>query len=774
MAKNNLAKSTEPSENKSKKSKSEKTSFSILTKLTTLFLIIFIFPMGFLLYLGYMTNEGLTTIKTGTENTAKTTDESYNKTVTNIEGATKLQAVEKIYSLAGHIELIFESKADELEDPDDISTDPTLLKIIRSRKIGAAGYVCIVDPKNDNIVLHRTVDSDELISEELPNLWKMIEKEEYLKLLADLERTEERKSKGLGGVGLANRRLSRTHVFEIKNKKGGIDKEFWIITPLAGTPYSLAGTTSLASLVQTILAEVSTALDAVNKNVSIVEKKSETIKKSYQKNLIIISIIGLIVLVLIYIYIRGSFINPIRYLTKTAEKIKEGNLEIRTNVKTRDELQIFGESFNSMLDRISKQIETLGEIESASKNISSSMNHSKMLQFGIDSIRDLVTTTTSVIYLLDKEKNILKSAAISGDEKFHVTKLDLDQGFLSTILSECKTFSVDDLENDTTISSLDKGIFKCKSLLCVPIQDKAEVVGLIVLTEHDKIHSFSQEETYTVETLSTSISIQLKNIGLLAEVADKARMDQELKTAQAVQTALFPDKSPDFDRLDIHGFFKSASETGGDWYGFITEKSKYQFILIGDVTGHGTPAALVVAAVRGACIAIEENIKELDIHMTSADILKKLNKVVYMTGVNKWVMTFFIGCFNQETSEFVYANAGHNMPMIAKMDEKKGKVKVSSLTATGYRLGYDPDSTFEMQTTTFNKGDLILFYTDGLIECTNPQRQEYGKRNVRKQLAKLYYGNSETARNEIRDEAFKFFDNFPMDDDVTFLTAKVI
>ena len=85
-----------------------------------------------------------------------------------------------------------------------------------------------------------------------------------------------------------------------------------------------------------------------------------------------------------------------------------------------------------------------------------------------------------------------------------------------------------------------------------------------------------------------------------------ARMEEELKTAAAVQNSLFPDEIPQSETYQLASFFESASETGGDWYGFITRAKDSLFILIGDVTGHGTPAALVTATASATCRMLED------------------------------------------------------------------------------------------------------------------------------------------------------------------------
>ena len=504
---------------------------------------------------------------------------------------------------------------------------------------------------------------------------------------------------------------------------------------------------------------------------------STQIADQFKKIGIVIFVISLfaliIVAVLIYMLINTLILNRIHKVCNIMEKVSEGDLSLKILHNNQDEMDELCESFNIMLNRIAKQIETLGEMESASKNISSSMNHSKMLKFGIDSIRDLINTSIGVIYLIDNEKNTIKTIATSGNKKYYIPNLYYNEGLLSNIVKECKTNSIDDFNNDSNISSSDKQMFKCKSLLCVPLLDKSVVVGFMVLMENDEIHKFSLEEIYIAETLSTSISIQLKNIGLLAEVADKARMDLELKTAKAVQRALFPNENPELKSLEIATFFRSATETGGDWYGFITKDSRYHYVLIGDVTGHGAPAALVTAAVRGSCLTIESLIKYYNLgNLEPNEILEYINRTVYMTGKQKWVMTFFIGRFDLQTGEFLYSNAAHNFPMLLQ-SKTKPKPKVISLGHPGARLGFNIKSKFKQERKKLEQDDVVLFYTDGLIECENHNGKQYGKRMIKNILMKNYSDTAENIKNMIIHDALNFTEGYPINDDVSVIVLKV-
>lgn len=285
----------------------------------------------------------------------------------------------------------------------------------------------------------------------------------------------------------------------------------------------------------------------------------------------------------------------------------------------------------------------------------------------------------------------------------------------------------------------------------------------------EKVNVKSKDE---VSVLANSINdMSDKIIELLKETAEKARMDQELRTAQLVQKSLFPDQDPDLEGLDVSGYFISASETGGDWYGYITIDKSYHYIMIGDVTGHGTATALVTAQVHSACSMIKKFKDEYaETKISPKIILDQLNDIVLKAGREQYAMTFFVARFNINTKELVYSNGGHNFPLYYSAETKK----LCALVCSGPRLGYRIESTYVESSCILKSGDAILFYTDGLVECRNSKNVYYGKKRMRD----LFVKNLDRPASKIRESLIKdfmsFFEEQPREDDITFVVVKVL
>ena len=191
---------------------------------------------------------------------------------------------------------------------------------------------------------------------------------------------------------------------------------------------------------------------------------------------------------------------------------------------------------------------------------------------------------------------------------------------------------------------------------------------------------------------------------LLSETAEKARMESELKTAQVVQSTLFPTGDLVHSDLEIRGFYQSASECGGDWW-FYSEVGSKVYFWIGDATGHGVPAALVTSAAKSAA-GILEKFPDLPLDR----VMELFNSAIYGTSHGTVMMTFFLGCFDRDSMQFEYCNASHDPPFLMRPQEGK-KLKKKDLTPLmekiGKRLGETPDSQYEKVSIDLSPGDRI-------------------------------------------------------------------
>lgn len=210
---------------------------------------------------------------------------------------------------------------------------------------------------------------------------------------------------------------------------------------------------------------------------------------------------------------------------------------------------------------------------------------------------------------------------------------------------------------------------------------------------------------------------------LMGETAEKARMESELKTAQTVQETLFPPTTAEIEGFKIAGYYEPASECGGDWWHYCQIENRI-FLWIGDATGHGAPAALITSAAKSAATIIER------LNVDPAQALDLLNRAIYDVSKGRIMMTFFLGCFDLTTHEFTYTNASHEAPFLIKVSDqplkKKDLIPLNEVNSP--RLGQDRETRYEQTKIKLDKGDRILFYTDGIPDIQDPSLNAWGER----------------------------------------------
>jgi sigma-B regulation protein RsbU (phosphoserine phosphatase) len=255
---------------------------------------------------------------------------------------------------------------------------------------------------------------------------------------------------------------------------------------------------------------------------------------------------------------------------------------------------------------------------------------------------------------------------------------------------------------------------------------------------------------------------------LLISTAEKSRMESELLTAKTVQATLFPNPKFSSNAISIEGYYEPASECGGDWW-YYTRIGSITYLLIGDATGHGVPAALVTSAARSAARIFEE-LPEQSIDY----LMSLLNKAINGTSGGQVNMTFFLASFDETTGTLQYSNASHDPPFLirSKASEKLQKSDIIPLmNAPGKRLGESPDSVYSVAQERLNPGDRLVFYTDGVTELRNPSGELWGERRFIRTILKTLNSDDsslDAAMKNLHLEILEHRQDAVLNDDITY------
>lgn len=291
---------------------------------------------------------------------------------------------------------------------------------------------------------------------------------------------------------------------------------------------------------------------------------------------------------------------------------------------------------------------------------------------------------------------------------------------------------------------------------------RGDLEARVEVTTTDEIGLLGENFNYMADQLNV----------LLVETAEKATLEKELEVARTIQETLVPPNDLiELPFLKFCGYFEPASQCGGDWWSYHTLVGDKLLVVIGDVTGHGVPSAMITAAAKAA-VDVARDVNNDDVSVSK--LLEIMNTAIFESAKRKFVMTGFASIIDPHTRTITYANAGHNFPYIYRVPPGAKRGEFGSLMIRGNRLGDMRESKFESKTQELLPGDTIIWYTDGIVECENHQGEEYGEKRFRASIRKNAELEPDELRDQIVDSAMNFFGETPRKDDITMIVGKVV
>jgi serine phosphatase RsbU (regulator of sigma subunit)/predicted ester cyclase len=247
------------------------------------------------------------------------------------------------------------------------------------------------------------------------------------------------------------------------------------------------------------------------------------------------------------------------------------------------------------------------------------------------------------------------------------------------------------------------------------------------------------------------------------QTRERERVEQELKVAQSIQQASLPKEVPTLEGWQITPYYQPAREVGGDFYDFFELEEGRVGIVVGDATGKGVPAALVVTATCSMLRAVAQALGS----SSPGEVLARVNETLLARIPPNTFVTCFYAILYPENGRLVYANAGHNLPC-CRHDEHA----VVELNARGMPLGLMPQMNYEEKETVLVPGEGVLFYTDGLIEAHNPRGEMFGTPRLRSLLSERPEGGTDPSAT-LMEELERFTgEEWEQEDDITLLTLE--
>lgn len=333
---------------------------------------------------------------------------------------------------------------------------------------------------------------------------------------------------------------------------------------------------------------------------------------------------------------------------------------------------------------------------------------------------------------------------------------------MEEVLKNGKSVLTADAQHDPRYASQTIALLGIRSVLAVPLSvNENDVFGLIYADSPTTEATFSEEHLNILTTLASVASIRVENARLLEERFERERMERELELATEIQQRFQPSAPPVMDGYEFQGISFSCYEIGGDYYDFIKLHNGKMLIALGDVSGKGTAAALLMSSLHAAIHG------QVAAKSTLAEIVTSVNQYLSEnTPANRFV-TLFIAELDPLDGTLRYINAGHNPPLIGRTDGR-----VEQLASGGFPLGIMPMAEYEIGETGLNAGEALVVYSDGVSEAANLKGEEFGM----DRLSQVIKNNLPASASGMRDKVESALSNFtltaPAGDDITLVIVK--
>src|SRR5918998_3889211 len=246
---------------------------------------------------------------------------------------------------------------------------------------------------------------------------------------------------------------------------------------------------------------------------------------------------------------------------------------------------------------------------------------------------------------------------------------------------------------------------------------------------------------------------------LVQETRERERLEQELEVARRIQQASLPKEVPQLEEWQISPHYQPAREVGGDFYDFLDLADGRLGVVVGEATGKGVPAALMMASTRSTLRAVAQACE------SPGDALRRVNEPLATDIPSNMFVTCFYAILDPKSGTLSYANAGHDLPYLHRNGEAE------ELRARGMPLGLMPGMSYEQKETILHAGEAALFYSDGLVEAHDPQGGMFGFPKLRALVAK--YGEERSLGEALLEELYSFVgEGWEQEDDITLLTLR--
>jgi sigma-B regulation protein RsbU (phosphoserine phosphatase) len=427
-------------------------------------------------------------------------------------------------------------------------------------------------------------------------------------------------------------------------------------------------------------------------------------------------------------------------------------------------LQDENQRLNGETLRLQRAVEELGILNEIAMAINSTMAVDMILDLIVKRCLHHLQSEQGAVLLLEEQETTrpFQTLCRVGDTSHQRLPFRLDGQLTGWMLKNRAPLLINDLRSDQRFTTGPGGdLFPVRSLLCAPLVCKGRMTGLLALFNKKTAEGFNEDDQRLLAIIASESGQVIENARLAEKEKALLRMQEELRLAYEIQTNLLPKEAPLLPGYDIAGRSLPAKEVGGDYFDFLAVEENRLAFCLGDVSGKGLPAALLMANLQAA-------VRSQVVAETSlASCVQRANSLLFHNTSAEKFATLFFGFLDASGHVLHYCNAGHNHPFLIGREGQAQRLSMGGLA-----LGCFETFPFEKSQIALNRGDQLIVFSDGISEAINGAGEEFGE----SRLATLATSGSGLSAIALIDSVFAAVNeharNQPQMDDMTLVVIK--
>ncbi len=386
--------------------------------------------------------------------------------------------------------------------------------------------------------------------------------------------------------------------------------------------------------------------------------------------------------------------------------------------------------------QLRRAVEELSILNDLARAIGASVDSEDIIQKIVDRSMRAVQAEQTVVTLVDRnaQQNMktLVRAMTSSSENPH---FHLNENLLGWMHLYKKPLCSNEPRGDERFRGL-KWDDSIQSILCAPLMVKSELIGVITSYNKKQQNGFTDEDQRLLAIIAGQSAQIVENARLYEEEKALASMKEQVKLAAQIQQDLLPKTPPGLPGYDIAAISLPAQMVGGDYYDFIYVREGRWGICLGDVSGKGLPASLLMANLQATLRG------QTALDGPVGETISRSNRLIYRSTDPEKFATLFVGLLDVERHELAFCNAGHENPILLR----KG-AQIDRLATGGMALGVLEEFPYQQDVARMETGDMLFIYSDGIPDAVNEFDQPFGEERL---IACVREGESEPAASIVK------------------------